>query len=149
MALEGKEGSMGAATDINGGANSAEESRMPVVERYEPASAKDIPSAGTSLAARPRGKVGGVKVVLLADASSVTPLEEVAKINETDRGGARTPLMTVIHAVLAAHGGAMIVAELASEVRKYWNRPLPSSPYSPEEFIYVVTTNSDDLRVDA
>jgi hypothetical protein len=149
MALEGKEGSMGEGTETSTEAASAQKTQVAAVERYEPASAKDIPSAGTSLAARPKGKVGSAKVVLLADAGSVTPLAEVAKINGTDRGGARTPLMTVIQAVLAEHGGAMAVAELASEDRKYWNRPLPSSPYSPEEFIYVLTTSSDDLRVSA
>ena len=140
---------------INGSARATGETEIEALsapgeqdEQYEPASAMHIPPPATSLASRPKGKMDHVKVTLLTDPESVLPLHDVTRINETDVGGARTPLMTVIHAVLAENGGTMKLTELTSEVQRYWNRPFPSSPYSSEEFVYVVVTNSDDLRTD-
>jgi hypothetical protein len=73
-------------------------------------------------------------------------LDDVARMNE-QVGEPRTPLMAVIQAVIAGEGGTMSIRDLAAQVRKHWNRPFPTSPYTPEEFIYVVVRNSDDLRV--
>jgi len=111
------------------------------------ASARDIQRPRTSLPSPPKGAVGKVTVALLGDLSLAPDLDDVQKLNAQPQGTAHTPLMTVIHAVLAKHGGSMTVEELAPEVRKYWNRPFAASPFTPEEFIYVIVRNSDDLRV--
>lgn len=111
------------------------------------ASAKGIPRPPTSLPAPPRKNVGEIRVSLLLDKELVPSLEEVQKINRAARG-ARTPLMTVIQSVLAGEGGSMTVADLTDRVRKYWNRPFPTSPYTPQEFTYIVARNSGDLRLD-
>ncbi len=78
---------------------------------------------------------------------SLPSVEDVEKINKGARGDARTPITTAILAVLARAGGKMLLEELAPEVMKYWNRPFPTSPYSPEEFVYVIVKNSDNIRV--
>jgi hypothetical protein len=120
----------------------SEESRQ-----YEVASAKSIPRPGTAMASPPKGLIGKASVTLLGDMELAPTLEEVQKINKETPGDARTPLMTVIHALLAKHGGTMAVEELAGQVLKYWNRPLPSSPYNTEEFIYIMVRNSESVRV--
>ena len=120
----------------------SEESRQ-----YEVASAKSIPRPGTAMASPPRGLIGKVKVSLLGDMELGPTLEEVQKVNKETQGDARTPLMTVVHAILAKHGGTMALEELAGQVGKYWNRPFPSSPYNTEEFIYILVRNSDSIRV--
>lgn len=112
------------------------------------ASAKDIPEPATLLAAPPRRNVGEVTVSLLSSVESAPLLEDVERTNANQAAEARTPLMTVIHALLASRGGSMTVAELATQVRRYWNRPFPGSPYTDEEFVYVMVRDSDDLRVD-
>ncbi len=84
---------------------------------------------------------------MLADLEDVPALEEVQRVNKEGSGDARTPMMTVIHAILAKHGGTMKLEELAGQVVKYWNRSFPSSPYNTEEFIYIMVRNSHNIRV--
>ncbi len=120
----------------------SEESRQ-----YEVASAKSIPRPGTAMASPPKGLIGKAKVSLLGDMELAPTLEEIQKINKETPGDARTPLMTVIHAILVKHGGTMAVEDLAGQVAKYWNRPFPSSPYNTEEFIYIIVRNSESVRV--
>lgn len=111
------------------------------------ASARDIPRPSTSLVSRPEKDVSKLMVSLLGDASLIPDLEEIAAINEDPGREGRTPVMTVIHSILKKNGGSMRIGELAVQTRTYWNRPFPASPYTPEEFIYVLVRNSDDLRV--
>jgi hypothetical protein len=108
------------------------------------ATARSMPRPGTILHSHPQGKVGKCKVSLLGDISSVPSVEEVERMNQG--GEARTPVITVIQAVLAKAGGSMLVEELVPEVRKYWNHSFPASPYTPEEFIYIMAKNSDSMR---
>lgn len=117
------------------------------METEKVASAKDIPRPATSLSGRPAKDVGKLVVSLLGEASLIPDLEEVARINEEPGKEGRTPVMTIIHAILKKNGGNMKIQELAVQTRTYWNRPFPASPYTPEEFIYVLVSNSDDLRV--
>jgi hypothetical protein len=56
-------------------------------------------------------------------------------------------LITVIQAVLAKAGGTMNLEDLTAQTLKHWNRPLPTSPYTPEQFIYVMARNSDNIRI--
>lgn len=111
------------------------------------ASARDIPRPSTVLSGRPEKDVGDLVVSLLGDASLIPDLEEIARINEESGREGRTPVMTVIHAVLKKSGGSMKITELAVQARKYWNKPFPTSPYTPEEFIFLLVRSSDDLRV--
>ncbi|MDQ7785116.1 MAG: hypothetical protein RDU20_19680 [Desulfomonilaceae bacterium] len=110
------------------------------------ASARDLPRPDTNLPSRPAGEVGELTVTRLGDIELGASLEEIEKINAQD-GGPRTPMMSVVHAVIANAGGTISIRELAEKVRRYWNRPFPTSPYTPEEFIYVTAKNSDDIRV--
>jgi len=111
------------------------------------ASAKSVPRPSTILAAPPKGEVGRITVSIVGDGSHALELDEVDGINSSAGTRGRTPLMTVIEAVLASHGGSLTLAELTEQVGKHWNRPFPASPYSKEEFIYVVASNSDRVRV--
>jgi hypothetical protein len=113
----------------------------------EPASARNIAGPTTSLAFPPKENVGKLVVELLADPLSVPALEELEKIAKGPESQGRAPLMTVIQAVLRQHGGGMTISELAAQVKKHWNRTLPASPYTLEEFMYVVVRNADSLRV--
>lgn len=116
-------------------------------EEAEPfASAKDIPRAPTSLYAPPATDVSDLTVSLVSNIEFAPALAEIAAANEQE-SDSKTPLMAVIHAVLADAGGTMSIKDLAVHARQYWNRPFPTSPYSPEEFIYVTVRASDDLRV--
>lgn len=101
----------------------------------------------THLAAPPRGEFSRMTVSLLGDISQVLPLETVERINLEGQRESRTPLMTVIHALLARHGGSMGLENLAGQVRRYWNRDFPGSPYSPLEFIYIIVSNADSLSI--
>ena len=74
-------------------------------------------------------------------------LADVEKFNKRGEGESRTPLMTVVQAVLAKAGGSMQLGELATQTRKYWHRPFPTSPYTEEELIYLLLRNSDSVRV--
>jgi hypothetical protein len=112
-----------------------------------PASAKKISRPTTSLAVPPRKKVGEIRVSLRTSEELIPPLDEVELINKTERE-ARTPLMTIIQAVLASEGGSMNIGDLTQRVQRYWNRPFPTSPYTHEEFIYMMVRNSGDLRLD-
>jgi hypothetical protein len=117
------------------------------LETEKVASARDIPRPSTSLHGRPAKDVGKLVVSLLGEVSLIPDLEEVARTNEDPGKEGRTPVMTVIHSILKKNGGNMKIQELAVQTRTYWNRPFPASPYTPEEFIYVLVSNSDDLRV--
>jgi len=99
------------------------------------------------LASPPKGEIGKVRVSLVGDPEFAPDLEEVQKINQRKDSPARTPLMTVIEAILAKEGGSMTLQQISSLVPRYWNRPVPTSPYSLEEFIYIMVTQSDSLRV--
>jgi hypothetical protein len=119
-------------------------------EAIEPevvASAKSIPRPDTAMASPPKGQIGKVRVTLLGDLASAPILDDVEKINKESTGAARTPLMTVIQGILAKHGGTMLLEDLAGQVAKVWNRTFPSSPYNPQEFVYIMVQNSDSFRV--
>ncbi len=117
------------------------------LEDYEPASARSMPKAGTSLAVAVKSDIGKLTVSLLGDAGSAPVLADVEKINKKAEGDSRTPLMTVVLAVLGKAGDSMPLGDLASQTRKYWNRPLPGGPYTDEEIIYLLVRNSDSVRV--
>ncbi len=110
------------------------------------ASARDIPRPATNLHAPPSGEVSELTVTLLGDLELASSLEEIERMNSRE-GGPRTPMMSVVQAVIANAGGTISIRDLAEQVRRYWNRPFPTSPYTPEEFMYVTAGNSDDLRI--
>lgn len=117
------------------------------IESLPLATARNIPRPPTSLAAPPSGKLGKLVVSLLADLSSVPSLEEVEKVNKGVGTQSRTPLMTLILAIVGKAGGSMPLDALCAQIPKFWNRPLPSTPYTLEEFVYIIVRNSDSLRV--
>jgi hypothetical protein len=110
-------------------------------------SAKNIPRPSTTLSLVGKTGLGKFKVSYLGDKESTPSITEVSKINLDPRVLCRTPLMTVVQSVLSARNGTLELDELLREVRKYWNRPLPASPYTDEEFLYVVLKESPDIRV--
>ena len=117
------------------------------LEDDEPASAKSMPKPGTSLAAAVKSDVGKLTVSLLGEAGSAPVLADVEKFNKKGEGDSRTPLMTVVQAVLAKAGGSMQIGDLAAKLASTWNRPFPASPYTDEEIIYLLVRNSDSVRV--
>ncbi len=117
------------------------------LEAPELASARNIPRPRTSLTSAFQGDISKVTVSLLGDLASAPSLADVEKLNKKGDVEIRTPLMTVIQAVLAKAGGSMQLADLAAQSRKYWNRPFPTVPYTDEEFIYIILRNSDSVRV--
>lgn len=117
------------------------------LEDYEPASARSMPKAGTSLAAAVKSDIGKLTVSFLGDTGSAPVLADVEKFNKKGEGDSRTPLMSVVLAVLAKAGGSMPLGDLAAQTRNYWNRPLPAGPYTDEEIIYLLVRNSDSVRV--
>ncbi|HMK37649.1 MAG TPA: hypothetical protein VK463_21430 [Desulfomonilaceae bacterium] len=117
------------------------------IESLPLATARAIPRPRTSLAVPPTGKMGKLTVSLLGTISSVPTLEDVEKVNKAPGSQARTPLMTVIAAIVAKSGGSMPLEDLCAQIPKYWNRPLPATPYTLEEFVYVIVRNSDGLRI--
>ncbi|MBM4326738.1 MAG: hypothetical protein FJ118_06200 [Deltaproteobacteria bacterium] len=104
------------------------------------ATAKDIPPPSSRLGAPPKGPLGSLKIALLKDAPAGLSLEEIKKM--TGPGATRPPVMSIIEAVLADAGGAMELKKLCVEVEKYWNRPFPSTPYTKEEFLYILVSKS-------
>jgi len=110
-------------------------------------SAKNIPRPSTALPIRGKSGLSQFRVSYLGDAENIPTLSEVAKINSDNRSDARTPLVTVTHAILVTHGGTLSIAELVREVRKYWNRNFPTSPYTEEEFLYLVLRGCPDVRI--
>jgi hypothetical protein len=117
------------------------------IESAPLASARNMPRPHTSLAIPFPGNLGKVTVTLLSEASSVPSVEEVEKINKAAPGQARTPLTTMVLAIVARAGGTIALEELCEEFTKHWNRPLPSTPYTFEEFMYIIVRSSDALRV--
>ncbi len=111
------------------------------------ASARNIPQPTTTLPLFPSKKVGKMLISYLGDLSSAPSLAEVEKLNKSADGKPRTPFTTVLLAIVASAGGEMSLEDLAAQVGKYWNRQLPGSPYTLEEFVYMVARNSDNLRV--
>ena len=114
---------------------------------YEPASARNMPRPHTSLGARLKKDIGKLTVSLLGDVETAPTLADVEKFNKRGEGENRTPLMTVVQSVLAKAGGSMQLGDLAAQTRKYWHRPFPTSPYTEEEFIYLLLRSSDSVRV--
>jgi len=110
---------------------------------------KSIPAPATTLAAAPIGDLGKLTVSLTCDAEVVPDLDEVRRINLAAHGESRTPLMTVIEAILGSKGGSATLRDLSELANKYWNRPFPTSPYSMEEFIYIMVSHADNLRIGA
>lgn len=106
-----------------------------------------IPRPATSLDSPPKGDIGRFTVMLLGDVSSAPVLEEIEQANKYATSDARTPLMSVILAILAKNGGTMLVEDLAAQVGQYWNRSLPTSPFTLVEFVYVLVRSADNLRV--
>jgi hypothetical protein len=101
----------------------------------------------TSLPTPPRGDFSRITVSLLGDPGTVPPIEAVERTNREADSESRTPLMTVIQALIVKNGGMMRLEDITAQVRKYWNRDFPGSPYTPTEFVYVVVSNSDSLSV--
>ncbi len=132
-----------AVTDAEEFSSVTDQDEAPVVV----ATARTIPRPVTSLASRLKGDVGKVTVSLLGDSASFPALEDIKKINGRADTRERTPVMTVIQALLAQSGGKMKVADLAEKVGIHWNRPLPSSPYTPQEFVYLMVRHSDNMSV--
>jgi hypothetical protein len=108
---------------------------------------RSIPRPATSLDSPPRGEIGKFTVLLLDDISSAPVLEDVELINKEATTEARTPLMTVILAIIARNGGSMVLEDLASQVGQSWNRQFPASPFDLEQFIYVLVRSADNIRV--
>ena len=117
------------------------------VESMPLASARNIPRPHTSLAVPFPGNLGKLTVSLLREVSSVPSLEEVEKINKVAAGQARTPLMALVLAIVAKAGGNIALGDLCEQFPKHWTRPLPSTPYTFEEFMYIIVRSSDALRV--
>lgn len=117
------------------------------IEAYEPASARNMPRPHTSLGARVKEDIGKLTVSLLGDVGTAPALADVEKFNKRGEGESRTPLMTVVQAVLAKAGGSMQLGELTAQTRKCWHRPLPTTPYTEEELIYLLLRSSDSVRV--
>jgi len=117
------------------------------LEGYEPASARNIQRPATTLANPPKAKIGKLRISLLGDLASAPSLEEIEKINREPLSQGRTPLITVIQAALAKAGGTMNLEDLAAQALKCWNRPLPASPYSSEQFVYVMARNTDNIKI--
>ncbi|MEJ2718780.1 MAG: hypothetical protein P8182_16905 [Deltaproteobacteria bacterium] len=116
-------------------------------EREPLVSAKDLPAPATILAIPPKEEIDKLTISLSGDLTEAPSIEEVRQINEDLSSESRTPLMAVIESVLAENGGTLPLSDLSSLVGQYWNRQFPSSPYSQEEFIYILALNSDKLRV--
>ncbi len=112
-----------------------------------PVTAKNLPAPSTRLAVPPRGELGAMTVSLGREEEAPLTLEEVQAINNDSQSISRTPLMTLIQALLADNGGPMRVDELTQKVVENWNRPFPTSPYTNEELIYVIAYTSDELRI--
>jgi len=110
------------------------------------ASARDLARSASNLPSPPSGEVSELTVTLLSDMELASSLDEIERMNAVE-GGPRTPMMSVVHAVIASAGGTISIGDLAQNVGKYWNRPFPTSPYTPEEFMYLTARNSDELRV--
>jgi hypothetical protein len=108
---------------------------------------KSVPAPATTLAVAPIADLGKLTVSLTCDADVVPDLDEVQRINLGAQGESRTPLMTVIEAILGSKGGSTTLRDLCELANKYWNRPFPTSPYSNEEFIYIMVSHSDNLRI--
>jgi hypothetical protein len=138
------DGRPAATADQNKGKVDEESLEVPVLAL---ASARNIPRPPTALAVPPRGNVSGFTVSLLGDIEFAPLLNEVERINKAPEGQGRTPLMTVIQAILGKEGGSLSLGDLVAKVRKYWNRPFPASPYTDEEFIYIIVRNSESTRV--
>jgi hypothetical protein len=117
------------------------------IESIPLASARNIPRPHTSLAVPFPGNLAKLTVSLLREVSSVPSLEEVEKVNRAAGGQARTPLLTLVLAIVAKAGGSISLKDLCEQFPKYWNRPLPSTPYTFEEFMYIIVRSSDGLRV--
>jgi hypothetical protein len=111
------------------------------------ASAKNMSRPTTTLAVPPRGAVGELTVSIAGDARRAQDPDEGDMSSRAVEAHGRTPLMAVIEVLLARHGGSLRLSELTDLVGKHWNRPFPTSPYSNEEFIYVVVSSSDRVRV--
>ncbi len=110
-------------------------------------SARDVARPATNLPVRTGGQVGNFKVSLAGDFTGYPSLTDVERANGTDQSEARTPLMTVILAILADRNDEVPLSDLAAEAVKLWNRSLPLSPYSAEEFLYMLLVNSDNILV--
>ncbi len=117
------------------------------IDTLPPASALNISRAKTFLAFRPVGDITNFVVSLIGDIDSVVPLSEVEKINFAPHSAARTPILTVIHSVLANAGGFLRLDELTAQTFRYLNRKIDPSPYTGSEFVYLVIRNSDHIRV--
>lgn len=112
----------------------------------KPATARRIPPPKTHLPVFPSEQLSSVTVSLIGDVESAPDLEVVEKTNLQGRDEPRTPLLTVVAAVLKREGGSAPLHAIAEDVVKYWNRPLPGGPYSTEEFLYMVIRGSDNIR---
>ncbi len=112
------------------------------------ASARNIPRPTTSLMAPPTGNIGSIWVSLVKDAYVAMNLAEIEKTNGSGESQARTPVMAVIEGILSQAGGRMALEDLTQQMVQHWNRPFPGSPYTKEEFVYTLVSNSDHIRVE-
>lgn len=128
--------------DIQENADFSEQEMLSV----KPASARSMPRPSTDLAAPPQGNIEKLTLKLLVDLSLVPSLEELQKIHK-NQTSARVPLLTVIQSVIARAGGETTIENVCAEIPRIWDRPFPTSPYSIEEFVYLLVRNSDSIRV--
>ncbi|MFC1835292.1 hypothetical protein ACFL2Q_11245 [Thermodesulfobacteriota bacterium] len=111
------------------------------------ASAKDFPRPATNLINAPRGPVDDLVLSLAPNVLPGPGLEKIQEINTKPNSQTRTPLMTVIQAIIRSHGGSTRLSQLCDEVDQHWNRLFPTTPYSKEEFIYIMVESSDSVRI--
>jgi hypothetical protein len=150
--MSAKEKAKDKATKVQSGATTVTDKEPEMdegtdIEAYEPASARNMPRPQSSLGPRVKKDIGKLTVSLLGDVGTAPALADVEKVNKKGEGESRTPLMTVVQAVLAKAGGSMQLGDLTAQTRKYWYRPLPTTPYTEEEFIYLLLRSSDSVRV--
>ncbi|MFH0825650.1 MAG: hypothetical protein V2B18_23085 [Pseudomonadota bacterium] len=145
--LNGVEGPTGLSALI-GNESDMEEDKATLEETAKtPASARQMARSATCLRKPPDIEIGNVTAFLLGDVDSYQSLEAVESVNSNNQSDARTPLMTVITALLQKQGGSMLISDIAAEVDEYWNRPFPASPYTREEFLYVLMEKADNIRL--
>ena len=94
------------------------------------ASARHLPRPATILATPGVGDITGFKASLVADMSGPT-VEEIREVNMEHGGDTRTPLMTVIQAVIRDRGGSVPLLDLCTAAKELWNRPLSHESVHP------------------
>jgi hypothetical protein len=110
--------------------------------------AKDLPQPSTALDSPRKRALDKIRVSLAAELPPISSMSEIEEINGRNDYDSRTPLTTVLLSALEDAGGTMKLTELAEKAARLWNRPFPSSPYTREEFIYLVIRSSDYILIE-